>query len=314
MLGSVALMSLCLGVSSFACGITPLSFAFSKSYLDRLSALGTGLLLGAALGVIIPEGIEAIARSNPSSSLPTSAIALSLLFGFTLMLVIEQVILPHSRVRHDDLALDNVKGSTTTTIEFDADAELGNLEHDGGPHTGYQILTPAPHDVADAAGTAFPLTFGLVVHGLADGLALGVSSLSTDTSGGDSRLPIVVFLALLIHKAPTSFALTTSLLATSIPRAKCKKHLAVFSASTPAGAIASYMIFSFLGNGDSGWTGVALLVSGGTFLYVATVLQPVSHHSDVPAAGEIRPLTRVLFISLGIFAPFLMNAVLGHSH
>lgn len=134
------------------------------------------------------------------------------------MLVIEQVILPHSRVRHDDLALDNVKGSTTTTIEFDADAELGNLEHDGGPHTGYQILTPAPHDVADAAGTAFPLTFGLVVHGLADGLALGVSSLSTDTSGGDSRLPIVVFLALLIHKGQKVFSklgLTADLLNSS---------------------------------------------------------------------------------------------------
>ena len=27
----------------------------SETYLDRLSALGTGLLLGAALGVIIPE-------------------------------------------------------------------------------------------------------------------------------------------------------------------------------------------------------------------------------------------------------------------
>lgn len=52
-----------------------------------------------------------------------------------------------------------------------------------------------------------------------------------------------------------------SLLASSLPRAKCKKHLAVFSASTPVGAVASYILFSFFGNNDDGWTGVALLVS-----------------------------------------------------
>lgn len=43
---------------------------------------------------------------------------------------------------------------------------------------------------------AFPVTLGLVVHGLADGLALGVSALG-DTK---SDLSLVVFLALLIHK------------------------------------------------------------------------------------------------------------------
>lgn len=43
---------------------------------------------------------------------------------------------------------------------------------------------------------AYPLTLGLVVHGLADGLALGVSALG-DT---ESDLSLVVFLALLIHK------------------------------------------------------------------------------------------------------------------
>jgi len=233
------------------------------------------------------------------------------------MLVIEQLILPRSRGRHPDLVLQNVKG-TSTTIEFDADVEQGELEHNGGPPTGSSIaadvpISNAPHDGADAANRAFPLTFGLVVHGLADGLALGVSSLPTTTAGA-SKLSFIVFLALLIHKAPTSFALTTSLLSTSLSRAKCKKHLAVFSASTPAGAIASFLLFLFLGDSHNDWTGVALLVSGGTFLYVATVLQPVSHHSEVPATGDMRPLTRVMFISLGMFAPFLLSASFGHGH
>lgn len=53
---------------------------------------------------------------------------------------------------------------------------------------------------------------------------------------------------------------------------------------------------------------------GGTFLYVATVLQPVSNHSSSPAPGNMRAGTRVLFISIGMFVPFLLSALLGHDH
>ena len=67
------IMSAVLAVSTFAIGMLPLLYAFSssssrsvtseqyiyyieiESHLERLSALGTGLLLGVALGVIIPE-------------------------------------------------------------------------------------------------------------------------------------------------------------------------------------------------------------------------------------------------------------------
>jgi hypothetical protein len=126
------------------------------------------------------------------------------------MLVIEQLILPHSPTTHTDLPLQNIKGSTST-IEFDADAELVDQEHDGGLRTGRlqsdisESTRSAPQDGADAATVARPLTFGLVVHGLADGLALGVSSIPTDAVGSGSRLSFIVFLALLIHKGQTVF-------------------------------------------------------------------------------------------------------------
>jgi len=122
---------------------------------------------------------------------------------------------------------------------------------------------------------AYPFTVGLVMHGLADGLALGVSALG-DT---ETDLSLVVFFALIIHKgsltlirflchllmlyqAPTALALTTSLLSTALPRSECKKHIAFFSASTPVGALVSYGLFSFLEAGGKGdWTGIALLIS-----------------------------------------------------
>ena len=62
--------------------------------------------------------------------------------------------------------------------------------------------------------------------------------------------------------APTVLALTTSLLATSLPRSECRKHIAVFSASTPAGALFSYALLSFVRiNSEGNWTGVAMLIS-----------------------------------------------------
>jgi len=149
----------------------------------------------------------------------------------------------------------------------------------------------------------------LIMHGLADGLALGVSSLSDPSANSTHHdLSFIVFLALIIHKAPTSLALSTSLLNTSLPRPDCRKHLAFFAASTPFGAIVSYVLLSFFSAGAQGsWTGLALLVSGGTFLYVATVLQTVSHTPDDPAAGDMAPPLRVSLIAAGMILPYIIS-------
>ena len=57
---------------------------------------------------------------------------------------------------------------------------------------------------AKAKSKAYPLTLGLVIHSLADGLALGASALpltGVDEAGASSTgLSIIVFFALMIHK------------------------------------------------------------------------------------------------------------------
>ncbi|KZT02185.1 Zinc/iron permease [Laetiporus sulphureus 93-53] len=328
---AVVLMSALLGAASFGIGVLPLFFNFSKHALAKLSAFGTGLLLGAALGVIIPEGAETLAHADSSSGFPTSAVALSLLTGFTFMLVVEQLLSPHS---HDSPSphlppspIHTPKPSTAdTVVEFDV--ELGELERAEGIPVGDArapnsdnappYRRPEAQD-AESRKRAYPLTLGLVMHALADGLALGSSALSapgSDPNAPASALPsslsLVVFFALVIHKAPTALALTTSLLSTSLPRSECKKHLALFSASTPLGALASYVLLSFFGTSSEGrWPGVALLISGGTFLYVATVLRPVSGHGDAEDVGR---KTRVLCIVLGMFVPFAIGVIVGHDH
>ncbi|KAJ7677435.1 Zinc/iron permease [Mycena rosella] len=315
---TLLVMSALLGVSSFLSGILPLSFALSKHHVARFSTLGSGILIGTALGVIIPEGIETLASAHAADKLPTSTIALSLIAGFTFMMVVEQLVAPHAPGNshshgshaHPSASNELPLHAVGATVEFDA--EMGDAEQpDGAPRSGGQTLGFMQVDMDEMRASrarAYPLTFGLITHGLADGLALGVSSLSSDPAHSD--LSLIVFLALIIHKAPTSLALTTSLLNTSLPPRECRRHLAVFASSTPVGAIASYALLTFFGAGaDGGWTGVALLVSGGTFLYVATVLQDVSHAPDAGDAGADKPPVRVGLVALGMFLPYLISHV-----
>jgi len=315
---TLVLMATMLGVGSFAVGVLPLSFTFSKMTLACLSSLGTGLLLGTALGVIIPEGVETIATTNSSTTFPTTTIALALIGGFSFMLLVEPVI--HSVSAHGGPApqhaplptsdptpsSNNHPSADLGTVEFDV--ELGELEQvEGIAADVLNHTAPMRHKditLEESAVVAYPLTLGLMVHALADGFALGSSAVAPV----DKSLSLVVFLALLVHKAPTVLALTTSLLATSLPRSECRKHVAVFSASTPVGAFFSYALLSVVRiNSEGNWTGVAMLLSGGTFLYVATVLQPGKASSEA-----LNERLRLSLTIIGILIPVMIGAVLGH--
>ena len=50
-------------------------------------------------------------------------------------------------------------------------------------------------------------------------------------------------------------------MSTSLSRAECKKHLLLFSASTPLGAIASYAFFTFFESRQADNVGLAMLIS-----------------------------------------------------
>ncbi|KAL6297885.1 ZIP zinc transporter-domain-containing protein, partial [Sparassis latifolia] len=214
----------------------------------------------------LPRGIETLVTNSPSDAFPTSTLALALLAGFTCMLILEQLLCHHSLARAQPAPPTPPKAAAANVQFY---VELGELERTEGIDTAAQPLPQPgrPNRLKAQHPRAYPLTLGLVLHALADGLALGASVLSsgTDVSAVPSRLSLVVFLALVVHKAPTALALTTSLLATALPRAQCKMHLAVFSVATPVGALVSYVLLSFIGARSEGrWPGIALLVSVST--------------------------------------------------
>ncbi|KAF8585712.1 Zinc/iron permease [Ramaria rubella] len=309
-LGRILTLSLVLGVSSFTIGVLPLSFAFSAKHRLQLSTFGNGLLLGAALGVIIPEGIEAIYVTEGSNS--TSRIALSLMVGFALMFIIEQCLGSHAprasgTQQNTSQPVFQLPPSTEDPMEYDLDAMNVENATSVQRNNSRELIS---HPVA------YPLTFGLVIHSLADGLALGASAAGEHKS--DTNLSLVVFFALIIHKSPTALALTSSLLSTSLSRSDIKKHVAVFSAATPIGALASFALLNFIGARAGNWTGIVLLISGGTFLYVATVIQSIGAHShdhgDSLPMEELSKFQRVSLLVGGIFLPFIIGSLVDHGH
>ncbi|KAK2070654.1 hypothetical protein P8C59_005131 [Phyllachora maydis] len=59
-------LSVVMALASFLAGALPLSMTLSQSQLRLTSSIGIGILVGTALIVIIPEGIEAVATTSGS--------------------------------------------------------------------------------------------------------------------------------------------------------------------------------------------------------------------------------------------------------
>jgi len=208
--------------------------------MSRLTAFGSGLLLGAGLGIIIPEcaffnplsdvcsqcersrGVETIAKASESDDspgrvhFPTTTVAISLLVGFMFMLVTEQLIPGAHSHSGQIIPGSGLPSPKDSTVEFDADVELGELEEDSGrspratmqrsASTGTQYPTMPRTTTVDGfkiptSGKGLTLVLGLVLHALSDGLALG-SSIVSDASSQD--LSLVIFAALIIHKGMTA--------------------------------------------------------------------------------------------------------------
>lgn len=78
-------------------------------------------------------------------------------------------------------------------------------------------------------------TIGLVVHAACDGVALGAAA---KTSHSDVEM--IVFLAIMLHKAPAAFGLVSFLLHEGIDRKRIRRHLGIFSLSAPLLTLVTY--------------------------------------------------------------------------
>ncbi|CAH0712994.1 unnamed protein product, partial [Brenthis ino] len=282
------LLALVMLVGSYVAGSIPLNVNMSEDKLLKVTVFGAGLLVGTALAVIIPEGVRALFSER------------------TVMVTKDYTPEPS---RQDDLhsviGISLVLGFVFMLLVD----QLSSRYNDAGNPTEKNITA----------------TVGLVVHAAADGIALGAAA---TTSHAD--VEIIVFLAIMLHKAPAAFGLVTFLMHAGLERNRIRKHLLIFSCSAPLLALLTYF---GIGNeskqtlSDFNATGIAMLFSAGTFLYVATVhvLPELTHshshtHTLLPMQDGVPnkkgfgglPLCEVIILAIGAMMPVLLT--MGHEH
>jgi zinc transporter 9 len=189
---------------------------------------------------------------------PTFYIGLSLIVGFILMFLVDKLprhasdtLQAPAQPRH--ISLGNLSQGLHSTTSLTDDLESESF---------LQSLAPTPKQSRSLATTT-----GLVIHAFADGIAMGATASSSNTQVG-----FIIFLAIMIHKAPAAFGLTSVLLKQGLSKRAARGHLIIFSLASPFGALSTYFLVSILGGnhmeGEKGqwWTGMLLLFSAGTFL------------------------------------------------
>ena len=140
---------------------------------------------------------------------------------------------------------------------------------------------------------------GLLIHCMADGLAMGSAFLS-----GNAALTLIIATAMILHKAPMAFGLGTYLLACNIPWTSAQKIILVFSLTAPVATIVTYIIFTIVpALATPLAVSLAVLFSGGTFLHAATfhILPDILH-----GKGQYGPHT-IASIALGSIIPVILS-------
>jgi zinc transporter 9 len=272
-------------------------FNFSEEKIRMLTIMGSGILVGTALSVIIPEGVNTIyasahefehhlkaatssSKTHSHEDVPHSVIGVTLVIGFVFMLIVDQFASRHSG--------GHSANGYTLTLNSDT------LENG--------VTTVQPTSRRNSKITA---TIGLIVHAAADGIALGAAATTSHTD-----VEMIVFLAIMLHKAPASFGLVTFLLHEGLEKHRIKKHLLAFSLAAPLGAFVTFFCLSESAQAalsSYNATGIAMLFSAGTFLYVATVhiLPEITQHQQLK-------VTELLLLVIGSFLPSLLS--IGHHH
>uniref|UniRef100_A0A8D0ITG2 Zinc transporter ZIP9 n=2 Tax=Sus scrofa TaxID=9823 RepID=A0A8D0ITG2_PIG len=279
---SISLLSLAMLVGCYVAGIIPLAVNFSEERLKLVTVLGAGLLCGTALAVIVPEGVHAL---------------------------------------YEDI-LEGKHHQTSQTQNVIASNKVAEIpvahEHE---HSHDHTQLHAYIGVSLVLGFVFMLLVDQIgsshVHSTdADGVALGAAASTSQTS-----VQLIVFVAIMLHKAPAAFGLVSFLMHAGLERNRIRKHLLVFALAAPVMSMVTYLGLSKSSKealSEVNATGVAMLFSAGTFLYVATVhvlpeVGGMGHsHKPEPTGGRGLSRLEVAALILGCLIPLILSV--GHQH
>lgn len=305
-------MSFAMFIGAFVAGYIPMCIQKSSdpSRMRLITTLGAGVLTGTALIVIIPEGIHMWTEASAAHEMHEhehatgeeheeheehghhhghhhdSTIGAALAAGFAFMLIVDKISAGYGHAHAAPVANKHSHGGAAC---------------DGHGHGQSPDVTLESNKQKGKNSMAM---LGLIVHAAIDGVALGAS-----TFAGNSTASALIFFAIMLHKAPASFGLTTFLASTGMNKRDMTQQLLVFSLAAPIGAFATFFamdagIFEY----QLKQLAIVMLFSGGTFLFVATahILPEVMHSGGGLSWAEVGTMV------FGTMLPLFLNFEHGH--
>jgi len=210
------------------------------------NAFAGGVLGGAGLIHLLSSGVRDFRALAPGLNYPVAFVLAGA--SFLLMLLTEAVIVAD----HPDPGASR------------PDAGFGKAGHETGP----QALSFKPHPVI------YVLLVVLSIHSLIVGMALGAQGSMFET--------LIVFIAIVAHKASAGFALGISYRRAGCTLRRIAPVASFFSSMTPLGIMAGTAVETFIPwGGGKLFEAIFDSIGAGTFLYIASV-DIVSREFQIP--------------------------------
>nr|UJH94539.1 ZIP9 [Starmerella bombicola] len=264
---SLVLLSLVMALVTALAGWVPLIYR-DRLNVSLLSNFALGIILGSSFLIILPEGLEQLDSGKYALAGWVCALA-----GFLFM----QAIDGYFANREPHIQENN-------PLSPDVPIEVSPLD----PRTWTSGISLT--------------TLGMTIHAAADGIALGSTAMSSHT-----RLKFLVFLSIIIHKAPAALSLSSVLMTqkNSPSQMLIKRDIILFSAAGPVLAILLGGFLTLLHSSSemNFFSGLCLCFSAGTFQYVGVhILQRSKDEQSsdhwrkllVILAGTVLPLVAAL--------------------
>jgi len=338
------LLAFIMFVLTLVFGMLPIKCHFGSFYNNLIATFAAGLLLGTACIIILPEGLEMLLHGLESHTdhddhqeeeehgeddyeeeehhedehgekeLNGPLVGLTILAGIVFMLLVHRFGPKHSQGHGHAHEQTTKRGGWQrvsvvipgrTNVDKKPMRAMG-IQAAGGDNKKSSVAQRT--NTKEKKQIISAVTLGLLTHAMFDGVALGIV-----TAGGeDSKLTLVVFGALMGHKAPEAISLTLILLTQKLTTCAIFLNVLLFSTSAPLMALVTFFILeagteSSENAGDT--LGYLMLFAGGTFLGV------IFEHI-LPELKTITPdtltLVQILVFIVGAVIPMALPADHGH--
>jgi len=326
--GDLALLTVVLFIISLVVGLIPLKCNIGPFYMNLIAVLAGGLILGTAIIVVLPEGIEMLLHGlhddhdeeedhdhegddhdddddhededhedhdEHEEELDNRLMGIAIIGGIILMMIANRLSPGHQH------------GGVSTTKKTENDVELvvvKKAEPDAGGEGQSGTSEAQPKSIFKKISA---ITIGLLIHSIFDGVALGVVIF-----GEDEELSTAVFLALMGHKISEALSLSVILVSKGLSMWELVVNMVVFSLATPFGALFTFFVVDVgtASTEDAGETvGYCLLFACGTFLGVM-----IEH--IIPGLKTLEPerfsWIQLLVFTIGTLLPLALPMDHGH--